>query len=147
MRRANDMILSQLLRVRSQFHARIYMSMFIVRQNYTQNIDTLETRAGVQKVLQCHGSFATASCINCHARVPGNVIEPDIMRHAIPLCQICTTAPVVKPKKKGKKKRNLPPWDSGGEEEPKMPAFPSGIMKVFHTCHILTSHRHQCADI
>lgn len=102
-------------------------------QNYTQNIDTLETRAGVQKVLQCHGSFATASCINCHTTVPGNAIEADIMNHTIPHCKACAAAaaplPAPKAKKKGKK-RNLAPWESDGEEEPDIPAVPAGIMKV-----------------
>ncbi|GJE91264.1 SIR2-domain-containing protein [Phanerochaete sordida] len=102
-------------------------------RNYTQNIDTLETRAGVQKVLQCHGSFATASCINCKVTVPGNAIEADIMNHNIPLCKLCAAAPVpasapaVKPKKKGRKK--LQPWESDGEEEPDVPELPPGIMK------------------
>lgn len=26
-------------------------------RNYTQNIDTLESQAGVEKVLQCHGEY------------------------------------------------------------------------------------------
>lgn len=26
-------------------------------RNYTQNIDTLESQAGVEKVLQCHGRY------------------------------------------------------------------------------------------
>ncbi|KAI0339430.1 SIR2-domain-containing protein [Trametopsis cervina] len=97
-------------------------------RNYTQNIDTLETRAGVKKVVQCHGSFATASCINCRVKVAGNMIEAEVMNRTIPLCKSCTTAPTVKVKKKGKKKKHLP-WESDGEEEPETPAFPSGIMK------------------
>ena len=28
-------------------------------KNYTQNIDTLEQVAGIENVIQCHGSFAT----------------------------------------------------------------------------------------
>ncbi|KIP02738.1 hypothetical protein PHLGIDRAFT_130573 [Phlebiopsis gigantea 11061_1 CR5-6] len=101
-------------------------------RNYTQNIDTLETRAGVRKVLQCHGSFATASCINCKLCVPGNAIEDDIMNHRVPVCKACSVAPAPlpeqKPKKKGKKK-NLAPWESDGEEEPDIPDYPPGIMK------------------
>ncbi len=103
-------------------------------QNYTQNIDTLETRAGVQRVLQCHGSFATASCINCHMKVPGNAIESDIMQQKIPLCAVCAVKPVVlnvKVKKKGtKKKKKASPWEDDSEEEPDIPAYPPGIMKV-----------------
>ncbi|KAI0705243.1 DHS-like NAD/FAD-binding domain-containing protein [Cytidiella melzeri] len=98
-------------------------------RNYTQNIDTLETRAGVRKVVQCHGSFATASCINCRVKVPGNAIEAEIMSRTIPFCTSCTTTPSTKIRKKGKKKKNSLPWESDGEEEPEIPAFPSGIMK------------------
>ena len=105
-------------------------------QNYTQNIDTLEVRAGVHKVLQCHGSFATASCINCHQHVPGIAIEADILNQRVPLCKICNATPPAilsaeKAKKKPKpKKRSSAPWESDGEEEPDVPAYPPGIMKV-----------------
>ncbi|KAF7796837.1 hypothetical protein EIP86_008021 [Pleurotus ostreatoroseus] len=104
-------------------------------RNYTQNIDTLEVRAGVHKVLQCHGSFATASCINCHQHVPGIAIEADILNQRVPLCKICNATPPAilsaeKAKKKPKpKKRSSAPWESDGEEEPDVPAYPPGIMK------------------
>ncbi|CAI4327977.1 BAM_G0008490.mRNA.1.CDS.1 [Saccharomyces cerevisiae] len=37
-------------------------------RNYTQNIDNLESYAGIStdKLVQCHGSFATATCVTCH---------------------------------------------------------------------------------
>ncbi|TCD71785.1 NAD-dependent histone deacetylase sir2 [Steccherinum ochraceum] len=100
-------------------------------RNYTQNIDTLETRAGVQKVLQCHGSFATASCINCRAQFPGNYIETEIMSHEVPVCKSCP--PILPPaksvKSKKKKKKNASPWENDSEEEPDVPAYPPGIIK------------------
>ena len=107
---------------------------FFSLQNYTQNIDTLETLAGVQHVLQCHGSFATASCLLCRRRVPGLEIEADILGRKVPLCAVCnapsssaTTAKKVRGKKK-KKKANE--WDSDVEDESDGPDFPPGIMKV-----------------
>lgn len=106
-------------------------------QNYTQNIDTLETRAGVQKVLQCHGSFATASCINCRAQFPGNYIETEIMSHEVPVCKTCP--PILPPaksvKSKKKKKKNASPWENDSEEEPDVPAYPPGIIKVTLLSH------------
>ncbi|KAL1940801.1 hypothetical protein VTO73DRAFT_7842 [Trametes versicolor] len=102
-------------------------------RNYTQNIDTLETLAGVQRVVQCHGSFATASCIHCRARVPGAAIADDIMSQRVPLCTLCNAAnappavPVKAGKKKGKKKKEG--WDSDASDEPEPPAYPPGIMK------------------
>ncbi|KZT09855.1 SIR2-domain-containing protein [Laetiporus sulphureus 93-53] len=101
-------------------------------RNYTQNIDTLETLAGVKRVLQCHGSFATASCLNCKIKVPGTDIEEDILNQEVPLCKRCISTSAVaqakaSPKKKAKKRRGME-WDSD-DEEPGTPPYPPGIMK------------------
>ncbi|KAG0143240.1 hypothetical protein CROQUDRAFT_661478 [Cronartium quercuum f. sp. fusiforme G11] len=58
-------------------------------RNYTQNIDTLETQAGVQNVIQCHGSFATATCLKCRQTYPGSAIEQDILNGQVVLCLAC----------------------------------------------------------
>ncbi|KAH8111052.1 SIR2-domain-containing protein [Phellopilus nigrolimitatus] len=101
-------------------------------RNYTQNIDTLEAKAGIRRVLQCHGSFATASCINCRERVPGDAIKDDLLAQRVPLCKLCNAnEPVaVKPKRvrKKKKKKRTDGWESEEPEEPAAP-LPAGIMK------------------
>jgi NAD-dependent SIR2 family protein deacetylase len=109
-----------------------YMTSAESYQNYTQNIDTLETLAGVQRVLQCHGSFATASCLQCHQRVPGTEIETDIMRHRVPLCTACNLPPPPEAPGKGKrsKKKSKDTWNSDVEDESDVPEYPPGIMKV-----------------
>lgn len=92
----------------SSFASQIYPSNFIpspchrfikaiedrgkLLRNYTQNIDTLETLTGITRVLQCHGSFATATCIQCRRRIPGTEIENDIMEHRVPFCTVCLEA-------------------------------------------------------
>ncbi|CAG8550517.1 7850_t:CDS:2 [Gigaspora margarita] len=58
-------------------------------RNYTQNIDTLEQAAGIKNVLQCHGSFATASCIVCEYKVDGSEIKDDILHQRVPRCPKC----------------------------------------------------------
>ncbi|KAH9280153.1 NAD-dependent protein deacetylase sirtuin-1 [Echinococcus granulosus] len=58
-------------------------------RNYTQNIDTLEQVAGIKKVIQCHGSFATASCVSCGYKVRGEEIREAIMAQRIPHCPHC----------------------------------------------------------
>ncbi|KAF9987760.1 NAD-dependent histone deacetylase sir2 [Mortierella antarctica] len=63
-------------------------------RNYTQNIDTLEQKAGISKVLQCHGSFATASCIRCKYPVPGDDIKEAIFKQEVAYCKLCTDNPV-----------------------------------------------------
>lgn len=58
-------------------------------RNYSQNIDTLEKQAGIKKVVECHGSFATASCTNCKYRVDGDAIKQDVFAEKIPKCPKC----------------------------------------------------------
>lgn len=60
--------------------------------NYSQNIDNLEANAGIHpdKLVQCHGSFATASCQKCAHSVPGEAIFGDIRAGKIPRCDKCT---------------------------------------------------------
>ncbi|KAM0740995.1 hypothetical protein ACQRIT_003852 [Beauveria bassiana] len=62
--------------------------------NYSQNIDNLEIKAGVprDKLIQCHGSFGTASCVQCGHRIAGELIFPDIRAGIIPRCPKCTQA-------------------------------------------------------
>ncbi|KAF8998517.1 DHS-like NAD/FAD-binding domain-containing protein [Cyathus striatus] len=100
-------------------------------QNYTQNIDTLETLAGVKRVLQCHGSFATASCLQCRRKVDGKEIEADILRRKVPLCTVCNVPTVPAPMKGKKKSRKKAKgeWDSDVEDESDGPLYPAGIMK------------------
>lgn len=58
-------------------------------RNYTQNIDTLEQVAGITNVIQCHGSFATASCFKCKHQVGCETIREDIFNQTIPRCPKC----------------------------------------------------------
>jgi len=61
----------------------------ILLRNYTQNIDTLEDAAGIKKVLQCHGSFASASCVTCKRKYAKGDIESVVMKKRVPLCPVC----------------------------------------------------------
>ncbi|XP_042593533.1 NAD-dependent protein deacetylase sirtuin-1-like [Cyprinus carpio] len=58
-------------------------------RNYTQNIDTLEQVAGIQKIIQCHGSFATASCLVCKHKVDCEAVREDIFNQVVPHCPRC----------------------------------------------------------
>ncbi|XP_024842534.1 NAD-dependent protein deacetylase sirtuin-1 isoform X2 [Bos indicus] len=58
-------------------------------RNYTQNIDTLEQVAGIQKIIQCHGSFATASCLICKYKVDCEAVRGDIFNQVVPRCPRC----------------------------------------------------------
>lgn len=58
-------------------------------RNYTQNIDTLEQVAGIKKVIECHGSFSTASCTKCKYKCNADDIRADIFAQRIPVCPCC----------------------------------------------------------
>ncbi|ORZ33198.1 DHS-like NAD/FAD-binding domain-containing protein, partial [Catenaria anguillulae PL171] len=64
----------------------------------TQNIDTLETLAGVpaHKIVHAHGSFATASCTSCRASHPPDHVRRAIFASLVPECTQCSQG-VVKP--------------------------------------------------
>ncbi|XP_026851349.2 NAD-dependent protein deacetylase sirtuin-1 isoform X2 [Electrophorus electricus] len=68
-------------------------------RNYTQNIDTLEQVAGVQRIIQCHGSFATASCLVCKHKVDCEAIREDVFKQIVPHCPRCSDVPfaIMKP--------------------------------------------------
>ncbi|KAL4977533.1 hypothetical protein BDW66DRAFT_158881 [Aspergillus desertorum] len=59
--------------------------------NYTQNIDNIEANAGVlpRNIVQCHGSFATATCVKCQYKVAGDELYDDIKKGVVPECAEC----------------------------------------------------------
>lgn len=109
--------------------------------NYSQNIDNIEEKAGIlpEKLVQCHGSFATATCIKCKYQVKGDVIFPDIKAGRIPRCTKCAEARNAS--KKGRKRklnkdgterkarRRPGDFDSNSDSEFDVPLDSCGVMK------------------
>ncbi|XP_061780561.1 NAD-dependent protein deacetylase sirtuin-3 [Nerophis lumbriciformis] len=64
---------------------------------YTQNIDGLEKACGIpdDKLVEAHGSFATASCHLCYTPYPPEEAKHAIMNDGVPACTFC--AATVKP--------------------------------------------------
>ncbi|KAF9485768.1 NAD-dependent deacetylase sirtuin-2 [Pholiota conissans] len=58
---------------------------------FTQNIDTLERRAGVpeEKIIEAHGSFATQRCIYCHEEYDDEKMREHILSKKIAKCDSC----------------------------------------------------------
>ncbi|TDL22163.1 SIR2 family histone deacetylase [Rickenella mellea] len=71
----------------------------LLRTCFTQNIDTLERRAGVpaSMLVEAHGSFAEQHCIECHAEFPGDKIRTMIEAQEIPRCERKGCGGLVKP--------------------------------------------------
>ncbi|XP_074660902.1 NAD-dependent protein deacetylase sirtuin-3-like [Tubulanus polymorphus] len=67
---------------------------------YTQNIDGLERLCGIPpaKMVEAHGTFATATCTACNKQYPGDEIKGDIFQGKIPYCRKRTSCSgVIKP--------------------------------------------------
>ncbi|KAM3870312.1 NAD-dependent protein deacetylase sirtuin-3 [Diretmus argenteus] len=64
---------------------------------YTQNIDGLEKMCGIpdDKLVEAHGSFATASCHLCYTPYPAEEAKHAIVSGTVPICTFC--AATVKP--------------------------------------------------
>ena len=108
--------------------------------NYTQNIDNIEANAGVlpENIVQCHGSFATATCFKCQHKVPGEEIIEDIKKGVIPECGECQKSIAVaslKPQGMKRKRssngtqKNRKDQDSSEDEDDYELPTP-GVMKV-----------------
>lgn len=52
----------------------------------TQNIDMLHQAAGSKKVLECHGSFMSAHCLDCHSAYNLNDYKQRVLDDSIPYC-------------------------------------------------------------
>nr|XP_020027122.1 NAD-dependent protein deacetylase sirtuin-3, mitochondrial isoform X3 [Castor canadensis] len=64
---------------------------------YTQNIDGLERVSGIHpsKLVEAHGTFASATCTVCRRSFPGEDCWADVMADRVPCCPVCNG--VVKP--------------------------------------------------
>ena len=108
--------------------------------NFTQNIDNLEGHAGIlpEKLIQCHGSFATATCIECKYQVPCEKIYYGLKAGKVARCDNCIKMlRQVKPGMKRKrssngllpsKKRRQSYEDSSDDEDDDIAV--AGVMKV-----------------
>ncbi|EME49928.1 hypothetical protein DOTSEDRAFT_68672 [Dothistroma septosporum NZE10] len=103
-----------------------------LQTNYTQNIDNLEELAGIERdrIIQCHGSFATASCRKCKHQVKGTEIFADIRAKQVAQCKRCLEAIrssklALPPQKRSKSKNRNSSADSDADDD----IAQAGIMK------------------
>ncbi len=60
----------------------------------TQNIDMLHRKAGNKKVIECHGTYSNAHCINCKKSYKIQEIETSLKKGEVPYC---SCGSVIKP--------------------------------------------------
>lgn len=83
----------------SHYFIRLLEDKNILLRNYTQNIDGLEILAGVppEKMVECHGQFRNAACIQCKSPYDGDLCKKKIVGEGlVPTCDAC--GGLVKPK-------------------------------------------------
>ncbi len=106
--------------------------------NYTQNIDNLEVAAGISssKLIQCHGSLATASCLSCNTQVRAKIYMRAVRQNAVPFCRCIKENGEPKLKKDrrrgrgGKKKRKRDEYEDTDSEDTSGNAdFPKGLLR------------------
>lgn len=60
-------------------------------RNFTQNIDTLERLTGLDEeyIIEAHGSFASASCIECKKPADEDQVREKSLAGQVPRCESC----------------------------------------------------------
>ncbi|KAK9241393.1 DHS-like NAD/FAD-binding domain-containing protein [Lipomyces kononenkoae] len=87
--------------------------------NYTQNIDNLESHAGIStdKLVQCHGSFASATCQTCGHKVPGQELFPDIRMGVVSHCKLPASADADDSSSSTRKRKRKAAYDEDEDED------------------------------
>jgi NAD-dependent histone deacetylase SIR2 len=106
-------------------------------RNYTQNIDNVESYAGIfsDKIIHCHGSWKSASCRKCKSQVPGEYIFESLRNKTVATCKQCermlnATAPLKRKRsyQGSNKPRKRGDFEDDESEDDDIPE--AGVMKV-----------------
>jgi len=84
----------------AHFLMKIFADKGILKKVYTQNIDGLEKISGIpeDKLVECHGTFSTATCLRCNKKCSGSEIKDKILKGEIVRCHMTAKCKsVVKP--------------------------------------------------
>ncbi|KAI8334598.1 DHS-like NAD/FAD-binding domain-containing protein [Chlamydoabsidia padenii] len=76
---------------KTHYFIRLLHEKKMLLRNFTQNIDTLERICGLDedKIVEAHGSFATASCTECEEKADMEIVKREILQSRIPRCPVC----------------------------------------------------------
>ncbi|RZC33455.1 NAD-dependent histone deacetylase Sir2, partial [Asbolus verrucosus] len=115
-------------------------------RNYTQNIDTLEKVANIERVIECHGSFATATCTKCGHKVTADAIREIVLAQKIPLCEKChpgkSSVPSSEEQKENNEEIDYKQLVSLGIMKPDIVFFGEGLPDTFHEA--MAEDKNQC---
>ena len=76
---------------RAHYFVRLLEQNGILLRLYTQNVDGLDRMAGTpdSKVIECHGGFGSAACVECRASVDPEIVKRCIFSGTIARCPGC----------------------------------------------------------
>ncbi|CAO3642436.1 unnamed protein product [Mucor hiemalis] len=76
---------------KTHYFVRLLQEKGILLRNFTQNIDTLERLTGLDQdyIIEAHGSFATASCVECKERANAEMVREKALKGQVPKCESC----------------------------------------------------------
>jgi len=97
-------------------------------RNYTQNIDTLESVCGIKHIIQCHGSFDTATCTSCKFKCDGKEISSSVLKGKLPYCPKCSE----KEKLDDDREDDTDPSFTKGVMKPDITFFGEALPDLFH---------------
>jgi NAD-dependent SIR2 family protein deacetylase len=65
-------------------------------RNYTQNVDGLERRANISRLVECHGTMNRFKCMKCRKKVELRAVVDDIISQKVPVCHACKRGVMVR---------------------------------------------------
>ncbi|KAJ8653592.1 hypothetical protein O0I10_010742 [Lichtheimia ornata] len=76
---------------KTHYFIRLLHEKGLLLRNFTQNIDTLERLAGLDEdlIVEAHGSFATASCIECNVKADTEMLRKKVAEGVVARCEEC----------------------------------------------------------
>ena len=88
---AKELYPGRFLPTKTHCFVRLLEEKGLLLRNFTQNIDTLERLAGIDadSIVEAHGSFATASCIECKKKADPANVKKAALAAKIPRCEDC----------------------------------------------------------
>ncbi|KAI9245261.1 DHS-like NAD/FAD-binding domain-containing protein [Sporodiniella umbellata] len=94
---AKELYPGQFLPTKTHYFIKLLKEKGLLLRNFTQNIDTLERMTGLEEkyIVEAHGSFASASCIECKQQADENIVRQKSLAGKVPHCEICKG--IVKP--------------------------------------------------
>lgn len=88
---AKELYPGKFLPTKTHYFIQLLQKKGLLLRNFTQNIDTLERMAGLdaEYIVEAHGSFATASCVDCEEQADPEMVKKHALEGKVPHCDSC----------------------------------------------------------